>query len=333
MTTAADDVSAPRATTGSPAAVWTSMAIVYVVWGSTYLAIALVIDTMPPLVALGTRFLAASAVLALFVAVRRGRATLRVSRAELASSVLIGTLLLGVGMGVLAYAERYVPTGVAALIVAVVPLWIVLLRAATGDRPPWVTWVGVAVGLVGIALLVLPGSHDDSGSAASGERMLWSVLMLGSTFCWALGTFLQPRIPTPRDPLVLTTYEMLTGAVVLTGVGLLRGEHVSDLAHASAASWWGWLYLVTFGSLLAFTAFVWVAGHAPVSLVATYAYVNPVVAVLLGWLFRGESLTLGLLVGAAVVVVGVALVVSAERLAGKGSREDDLLSEQSQAER
>ncbi len=331
MTTADADVSArPAPGSGSPAAVWSAMTIVYLVWGSTYLAIALVIDTMPPLVALGTRFLAAAAVLAAFVVVRRGRSVLAVTRAELASSVLIGVLLLGVGMGVLAIAEKYVPTGVAALIVAVVPLWIVLLRAATGDRPPWVTWVGVTVGMIGIALLVLPGSHDDAGSPAAGQRMLWSVLMLVSTFCWALGTFLQPRIPTPRDPLTLTTYEMLTGGVVLTVVGLARGERLSDMAAASASSWWGWVYLVTFGSLLAFTAFVWVAGHAPVSLVATYAFVNPVVAVLLGWWFRGESLTLGLLVGAAVVVVGVALVVSAERLARRGGAE--LLTGPSQAE-
>jgi drug/metabolite transporter (DMT)-like permease len=147
-----------------------------------------------------------------------------------------------------------------------------------------------------------------------------------------LGTFLQPRIPTPRDPLTLTTYEMLTGGVVLTVVGLARGERLSDMAAASSSSWWGWVYLVTFGSLLAFTAFVWVAGHAPVSLVATYAFVNPVVAVLLGWWFRGESLTLGLLVGAAVVVVGVALVVSAERLARRGKAEDELLTGPSQAE-
>jgi drug/metabolite transporter (DMT)-like permease len=319
---------------GSPAAIWSAMAIVYVVWGSTYLAIALVIDTMPPLVALGTRFLTAAAVLAAHVVVRRGRAVLVVTRAELASSVLIGVLLLGVGMGVLSLAERYVPTGIAALIVAVVPLWIVLLRAVTGDRPPWLTWVGVAIGLLGIALLVLPGGHGDTDAPATGQRTLWSLLMLGSTFCWAFGTFLQPRIPTPRDPLTLTTYEMLTGGVVLTVVGLLRGEHVSDMASASASSWWGWLYLVTFGSLIAFTAFVWVAGHAPVSLVATYAYVNPVVAVLLGWWFRGESLTLGLLVGALVVVIGVALVVSAERLTSRaGARtEDALLTDPSQAE-
>jgi drug/metabolite transporter (DMT)-like permease len=334
VTTADTSAHAPAAQ-GSTAAVWSAMTIVYVVWGSTYLAIALVVDSMPPLVGLGTRFLAAGAILAAYVALRRGRVALVVTRRELGGAVFIGSLLLGVGIGVLTLAERFVPTGVAALIVAVVPLWIVLLRAATGDRPPWVTWVGVAVGLVGIALLVLPGSHGDGDPAAAGQRTLWSILMLASTFAWALGTFLQPKIPIPRDPLTLTTYEMLTGGVVLTVVGLLRGEHLSDMTTATASSWAGWVYLVTFGSLLAFTAFVWVAGHAPLSLVATYAYVNPVVAVLLGWLFRGESLTLSLLVGAAVVVVGVALVVSAERLSRRGDSddaEDALLTGQSQAE-
>ncbi|MBI1377985.1 MAG: EamA family transporter [Frankiales bacterium] len=306
--------------------------MVYVVWGSTYLAIAFAIDTMPPMVALGTRFAAAAAAMAAYLLVRRGPRGLRVERRELGGAVVIGVLLLGVGMGVLSLAERVVPTGIAALIVAVVPLYIALLRALTGDRPPWITWVGIAIGLVGIGLLVLPGNHADGGSDLAAQRTLWSLLMLGGTFAWALGTFLQPRIRVPRDPLVLSTYEMLTGAVVLTGLGLLRGERVSDMAHASAASWWGWIYLVTIGSLVAFTAYVWVAGHAPVSLVATYAYVNPVVAVLLGWWLRGESLSLGLLVGAAVVVAGVALVVSAERIAGRRA-EADLLVDPCQAER
>jgi len=274
---------------------------------------------------------------AAFVAVRRGPQALRVPRRELQGAVLIGVLLLGVGMGVLTLAERYVPTGVAALIVAVVPVWIVLLRAGSGDRPSWVTWVGVVVGLVGIAMLVRPDASASGGDVVvdPAARTLWSVLMLGSTFCWALGTFLQPRIHTPRDPLVLTTYEMVTGGVALSLVGLVRGEKVGDLAHASAASWWAWVYLVVLGSLVAYTAFVWVVGHAPVSLVATYAYVNPVVAVALGWWLRDESITLGLLAGALVVVVGVALTVSGERLVHRpraDQHQDTLLSTSSQGE-
>jgi drug/metabolite transporter (DMT)-like permease len=296
----------------SSARIWSAMAIVYIVWGSTYLAIAVAIESMPPLVALGTRFLAATSILAAYVAVRRGPRALVVDRRELRGAVVVGFLLLGVGMGVLTLAERYVPSGVAALIVAVMPLWVVVIRAVTGDRPPVLTWVGVAIGLVGIAVLVDPGGHGIS-RADTAHRTVWSLAMLASTFCWAYGSYLQTRVRVPRDPVVLTLYEMLTGGIVLSVVGLLRGEHVSDMARADARSWWAWAYLVLIGSLVAYTAFVWVVGHAPLSLVATYAYVNPVVAVLLGWWVLSEPVTVGLLVGGAVVVVGVALVVSAER--------------------
>jgi drug/metabolite transporter (DMT)-like permease len=309
------------------------MWIVYVVWGSTYLAIAVAIESMPPLIALGTRFLAAVSVLAVFLAARRGPRALVVGWRELRGAMIVGALLLGVGMGVLTLAERYVPSGVAALIVAVMPLWVVILRAVTGDRPPLVTWLGVAIGMVGIIVLVAPGAHGSGGDSA--QRTLWSLAMLVSTACWAFGSFLQPRIAVPRDPLVLSLYEMLTGGVILTFVGLLRGERLQDMTEATARSWWGWAYLVVVGSLVAYTAFVWVVGHAPLSLVATYAYVNPVVAVLLGWWILGEPLTLGLLVGGAVVVVGVMLVVSAERLARRRADalvEERLLTERSQAE-
>ncbi len=312
MTAAAQQTSPRGIAPASSVAVWSALWVVYVVWGSTYLAIAVAVETMPPLTALGTRFLAACAVLGLALVLRRGPRALAVPWQELRGAVVVGALLLGVGMGVLSLAEQHVPSGVAALIVAIMPLWVVILRAVTGDRPPLVTWLGVAVGIAGVVVLVGPGS---AGGDAAAQRTFWSVAMLGSTACWAFGSFLQPRIRTPRDPLLMSFYEMLTGGLALTAVGLLRGEHVTDMAHATARSWWGWAYLVVVGSLVAYTAFVWLVGHAPLSLVSTYAYVNPVVAVLLGWWILGEPLTLGLLVGGAVVVVGVMLVVSAERMA------------------
>ena len=314
MTATTDDQALNNPASTSHPQIWSAMTIVYIVWGSTYLAIAITIESMPPLIALGTRFVMATTLLMAFIAVRRGPRALLVDRHELRGALFVGFLLLGVGLGVLTLAERYVPSGTAALIVAVIPLWVAILRAVTGDRPPAVTWIGVVIGLAGIAILVNPGGQGLSADAVA-QRTIWSVAMLGSTFCWALGTLLQNRIRVPRDPLVLTAYEMLCGAIVLTLVGLLRGEHLSDMAQASGRSWLAWAYLVTMGSLVAYTAYVWVVGHAPLSLVATYAYVNPVVAVLLGWLVLSEKLTLSLLIGGAVVIVGVALVVSAERLA------------------
>jgi drug/metabolite transporter (DMT)-like permease len=294
--------------------VWTAMTIVYVVWGSTYLGIAVVVRTLPPLLAMSLRFVVAAAVLGLVLTLRRGPRALAVDRAELRGAAIVGALLLGVGMGMVTLAEQYVPSGVAALVVSIMPVWVVLLRTFTGDRPSAFTWAGVVLGFVGLVLLVRPGSHIvPAAGATDAQRVLWSMLMPLGTMCWALGSFLQPRIRTPRDPLVLSTYEMLTGALALGLVGLLRGERPSQLADGSAQSWAGWIYLVVVGSLFAYSAYVWVVGHAPLSLVATYAYVNPVVAVLVGFLVLGEPLTSGLLLGGSVIVAGVVLVVSGER--------------------
>jgi len=265
---------------------------------------------------MGTRFITATALLAAFLAVRKGPGSLRVPWQEFRGAAIVGSLLLGVGIGMVALAERYVPSGVAALIVAIMPVWVVLLRRATGDHPARVTWIGVAVGLVGMAVLVLPGAHvAPANGATEAQRALWSLLMPIGTMAWAYGSFLQPRIRTPRDPLVLTAYEMLVGGSLLCVVGLLRGERLSEMTDATARSWIGWGYLVVIGSLFAYTTFVWLVGHAPLSLIATYAYVNPVVAVLLGAWIKAEPITLGVMVGGSIIVAGVALVVSGERLA------------------
>lgn len=306
-----------RVASGAPhAQVWTALTIVYVVWGSTYLGIAVAVRTMPPLLAMSLRFLTAAAVLGLLLALRRGRRALAVSAVELRGAAVVGVLLLGVGIGMLTLAERYVPSGVAALVVSVMPVWVVLLRTTTGDRPSRATWAGVVLGFVGLVLLIRPGSQIAHVEGATDhQRVVWSLLMPLGTLCWAVGSFLQPRMRAPRDPLLLTTYEMLAGSLALGTVGLLRGERPSQLLHASAQSWAGWVYLVVAGSLVAYSAYVWLLGHAPLSLVATYTYVNPVVAVLIGFLALHEPLTSGLLTGGSVIVAGIALVVSGERRA------------------
>jgi len=224
-------------------------------------------------------------------------------------------MLLGVGMTTVVMGQQYVPTGVTALLVAVTPLWIVLLRTVFGDRPRLVTWLGVGVGLVGVAMLVLPGSDvAEVGGATPQQRAFWSLLIVLGAASWATGTFLQQRIPTPRDPMAMSVYEMLFGGLALVIVGMLRGERWPDLFDATARSWAGWAYLVVAGSLIAFSAFVWLIDHAPISLVSTYAYVNPVVAVALGTLVLGESLTGGVVLGGLIIIGGVMLVVSGERL-------------------
>ncbi|MGH3385081.1 MAG: EamA family transporter [Nocardioidaceae bacterium] len=290
-----------------PLLVALALGIVYVVWGSTYLAIRVMVEDMPPMLSAGGRFLFAAVLLGALLAARFGVRRLRVTRAELAGSALLGLLLPALGNGVVTVAEhRGAPSGIAALLVAALPLWVMVYRLASGDRPGRWTVAGVLLGFGGLAGLVL--STGVGGTVPIGA----SLLVVLATLAWSFGSWFQPRLRLPRDPFVTTVWEMLTGGAILAVAGLTMGERVS-LSSYSAASWWAWGYLVVFGSVVAFSAYVWALGNAPISLVATYAYVNPVVAVFLGWLILAEPVTWPIAVGGGVVVTAVAVVVGAER--------------------
>ncbi|HEU4675412.1 MAG TPA: EamA family transporter [Motilibacteraceae bacterium] len=311
--------SSPAHRAASPAAVWLALSAVYVIWGSTYLAIRVVVEAdVPPLLAMGGRFLAAGALLAAVVAARSGTSALRVDRRGLGSSLAMGAMLLLGGNGLVAVAEQTVPSGLAALLVATTPLFLVLLQLVTGSRPRGATWAGVLVGFGGVALLAL------RGGGISGVQGWGVAVVVAATLSWAIGSFLSGRLALPGDPLVATVWEMLLGGVVLVVVGLVAGEGPAlHLAAVPAKAWFAWAYLVTAGSMLGYTAYVWLLGHAPLSLVSTYAYVNPAVAVLLGWAVLAEPVTGIVLVGGALVVAGVALVVSAERPRRRRVRETE----------
>jgi drug/metabolite transporter (DMT)-like permease len=284
------------------ARVWTALGTVYLIWGSTYLGIELTGETIPPLFAIGVRFLAAASLMFAFTVWRHGAPALRVGRVELTSCALVGTLLPGAN-AMLFVAERHVPTGVASLIIGAVPLWIVLLRTLTGDRPPRAALAGVVVGFGGLVLLVRP----------SGGAPLWSLLLVvGSSATWAVGAFLSGRLPMPRDSLAATSYEMLFGGLILLPIGLATtNPHFSQF---SARSIGGFVYLVTFGSVIGYTAFVWLLDNAPIGKVATYAYVNPVVAIALGAIVLHEPLTWTIGAGAVLVLACVAIVVRRESI-------------------
>ena len=284
--------------------VWLSLGIVYLVWGSTYFAIALVVQTMPPLLAAGARFLFAGLVLAAWIGIR-DRAALGLSRRQLASASLVGVLLLAGGNGLVSLGERTVPSGLAALIIASVPLWIVLLRLLARDRIGRGVALGVTVGIIGVAVLVVPGG-------VSGQTDPAGLLMLvGATLLWATGTFISPRLEMPRSAFASTAYQMIAAGVVLIVLGPLIGEtHDLDPSRFSTASLLGFAYLVVFGSLVAFSAYTWLLQNAPVSLVSTYAYVNPVVAVFLGTLFLSEPITPTMIAGAALILAAVAFIVN-----------------------
>jgi drug/metabolite transporter (DMT)-like permease len=278
------------------AKVWTALVTVYVIWGSTYLGIAVAGETIPPLFAASTRFIAAGTLMALIVRARGG--SLRMPRRAFASCVVVGILLPGAN-SVLFFAERNVPTGLASLIIASVPLWVVVLRLTGRERLPWQVLAGVGVGFAGVAVVAQP----------SGGAKTWGiVLCVLSALMWSTGSFLSARLPMPDDPFAATAYEMLAGGLLMFVPSLFTLHSFSPSLHSIA----GWVYLVVFGSIVGYTAYVWLLANAPLGLVSTYAFVNPVIAITLGVLFRGEHLTWRLLVGAVIVVFAVATVVRKE---------------------
>lgn len=284
--------------------VWIALGVVYVVWGSTYLGIAIVVQTLPPFLAAGVRFVVAGALLAGWIALR-DRDALRVDRRQLWGAAIVGVLLLGGGNGLVMAGERTVPSGLAALIVASVPLWIVLMRLGAGDRVRGDVIVGVLVGIAGVGVLVVPGGASGAVDAAG------LITLVGATLSWATGTFLSPRLRLPRNALASTAYQMLAGGAFLLAAAIPLGDYARvDPPNVSTASVVALGYLVVFGSLLAFSAYTWLLQHAPVSLVATYAYVNPVIAVLLGTLVLREPVTPTMVGGAALILAAVAFIVS-----------------------
>jgi drug/metabolite transporter (DMT)-like permease len=284
------------------AKVWVALATVYVIWGSTYLGIELAGETIPPMFAVAIRFLAAAALLAAITYWRRGRSAFRMTVPQIATAVLAGALLPGAN-AVLFVAERHVATGLSALIIGSVPLWIVVLRTANGDRPSGGALGAVLVGFAGLALLVHP-----SGGASLG----YLLLVLGSAVMWAVGSYVTTRLPMPRDAFGATVVEMLAGGLLLLPIGVITtSPHPSEF---SARSIFGWIYLVTFGSVVGYTAYVWLLDNAPLGVVATYAYVNPIVAIALGVAVLNESLTWTVVAGALLVLACVAVVVRGDRL-------------------
>jgi drug/metabolite transporter (DMT)-like permease len=285
-----------------------ALGIVYVVWGSTYLAIRIVVEQAPPLTSMGLRYTTAAVLLGLVLMLRGGPRRLRLTRRQALGTAFLGLALPMLGNGMVSVAENLgAPSGVAALLIAATPLMIVVLRALDGDRPRGLTVAGVLLGFAGLAVLVLVG-----GGSADGFPVGPALVVVFASACWAFGSYAQPRLWLPKDVFVTTVYEMLFGGLILLTVGRLSGESFTAAAYGPR-TWSALGYLVVFGSVVAFTSYVWLLANAPISFVATYAYVNPVVAVFLGWLVLDEPVTRSVVVGGGIVVCAVALVIRAER--------------------
>jgi len=290
---------------------------VYLAWGTTYLAIRFAVETLPRFLMAGTRFLIAGALLYAYRRLAAGDPPPR--RVEWRSALVVGSLLLAGGNGLVSWAEQRVASGVAALLVGSAPLWMVLidalLPAGRARRPGWGAFAGVGLGLLGIALLV--GPQQLAGNGLQVDPLGAGALLLAG-FSWAVGSIAGREARLPASPLLATSMEMLAGSLSLLLIGALLGEWGRlELAAVSARSLLGLGYLVVFGSLVGFAAYTWLLRAAPTPLVATYAYVNPLVAILLGSLLAGEALSPRLLLAAGVILCSVALINSTRNRVGR----------------
>jgi drug/metabolite transporter (DMT)-like permease len=290
----------------------TAFAAIYIIWGTTYLFIRIAVETMPPFLMAGSRFLVAGLLSFLFL---RWRGVARPRRIEWRSAAIIGFFLLFGGNGMVTWSEQQVPSGIAALVVAAVPIWMTLFDTFgfSRTRPGKQTILGLALGLLGIVLLIGPGQI--LGTASFGLTSL--LVLLLADIMWSVGSLYSRQAALPDNVFMSTSTEMLVGGGVLLLAGLFTGEAAAvDIASISARSLFAWLYLTVFGSLVAFTAYVWLLKHVRASHVATYTYVNPVIAVFLGWLVLDETITWQTLVAVVVILTAVVLV-STERQKGQ----------------
>jgi drug/metabolite transporter (DMT)-like permease len=281
---------------------WLSLLVIYVVWGSTYMAIRVVVREMPPVTTAALRFAVAGLLMG-GLALYADRKHPRPSRRQVLDYSLVGVLLLSVGNALVMWSELRIPSGIVALIVGTVPLWLTLIEGLRPGGRPWTfrLWAGTLVGLFGVALVARPEGGVEAGH--------WPAILAlqAATIAWVVGSLyaqsIQPRLPV----FTASAIEMLAASVVLFGASRLFREDMGLIAQASRGAWMGVAYLVVFGSIVGFTAFAYCLNELPASTVGTYAYVNPVVAVALGALFLGERLTPGLLAGGVLILVAVVL--------------------------
>lgn len=287
-----------------------AFASVYIFWGSTYLAIKYAIETLPPFLMAGARFTIAGAIL--FAAAKFSKDYESPKLVHWKTSFIVGTLLLLCGNGGVVYAERYISSSLAALLVATEPFWIVLLSWLwLGKARPNLKVVGgLILGFFGVYLLI-SGQNTSGANTDNTMQLFGTIAVVASAMCWATGSIYGLRSPVPKSAILTSGMQMLSGGLVLLVVSLITGEMSKfHFAETSKDSWLGLIYLIVFGSLIGFTAYSWLLKNAQPAMVATYAYVNPVIAVLLGWLIADESFTAQMLIGAGVIVGSVVLITA-----------------------
>ena len=308
-------VAAPVRKHASGLALWLNLGIVYVIWGSTYFGIAIAIKTMPPFLMAAIRFAIAGLILVIWDLIRHPHARHLPTRRQVVDSAIVGGLLLGIGNGFVVFGEKTVPSGIAAILIGMMPLWFALLGwIYLRQRLPRLIVFAVALGFVGVALLIWP-----EGSGANHFDPLGIGILFLAPLGWAHGSIYSvQRAKLPPSPLTASGLQMLAGAAVTGIEALIANEPASFNPSAiSTESILAVVYLVIFGSMVAYTAYAWLLRNAPLSLVGTYAYVNPVVAVALGTLFLHEAISARTIIASGVILAAVAIIVTARgRAAG-----------------
>jgi drug/metabolite transporter (DMT)-like permease len=290
--------------------IWIALVALYIVWGSTYLGIRFAVETIPPFLHATLRFLISGAILYIW---RRAAGDPAPTAGNWKSTAIVGTALLLGGNGLVAWAEQTVPSGIAALMITTSPFWLVLFESlrAGGTKPTWQAILGLIIGFVGVFILVGP---SEIAGTEGGFNTFGIILLLLAPLFWSMGSIYAKGADMPKSTLLSTGMQMLTGALALFVVSLARGElNGFNLGLVSIRSWLALAYLITFGSLIGFVSYGWLLHNAPVSLMSTYAYVNPVVAVLLGSLLADEPLNGRILIAAAIIIGSVVLINTARQ--------------------
>jgi len=290
---------------------WAPLITLWLIWGTTFLGTSAMVQTMPPLLAAGSRYFVGGVLLAIILAVIHGPRVLAVNRRQLGATAFAGIGIIGIWSALVALSLQHIPGGVAALIGATVPLWMVLLQVMSGQHIGWRTSLGVAIGIVGVGAMLLPGGIAPLGDESPAAIAFWSAAMIVASMTYAYFSWRSRTLALPANTLFTTVYQLLWGGLAVVIAGLVIGERPAPQDY-SAVSWAGFWWLV-FASIIGYGAYTYLLQNVPLPLVSTFAFVNPVVAVILGWLLLSEPISRSVIIGLAVVLSGTALVVLGEQ--------------------
>jgi len=302
-----------RGTRPNGVALWGPLITLWIVWGTTYLGTSAMVQSIPPLLGAGSRYLVGALPLAVIVLIARGPRAFRLNARQMSATAVMGLGIIGIWGAIVPLSLQHIPGGIAALIAASVPVWVVALKAMSRQPVGGLTLMGVVLGIGGVAAMMLPGGIAPLEGTSSEGVLVWSLAMVGASISWAFFSWRSTSLDLPSDTGVLTVYQLVWCGLGIMLVGLVSGER-ADWSAFTSASWAGWMWLVV-ASSIGYASYTFLIARAPLPLVSTFAFVNPAVAVLLGWVVLAEPISRSVVIGLVVVLAGTALVVLGDRRA------------------